>query len=153
MSSDPETLGSWPKRVSRPMLFMGIAELYSKRSTCRRGSVGVVATRDGRIVAAGYNGATSGQDHCLEKGCILVDGHCVRAVHAEANLVAWAARIGTSLLGTGIYTTTQPCLSCSKLLVNAGVAWVVFGADYEGAGMELIENLDLEVRRYHATDA
>lgn len=134
-------------RTQRSELFMGIAKLYAERSTCKRGHVGAVAVREGRVVAAGYNGAPSGQRHCLEIGCELVNEHCVRAVHAEANLVAWAARTGTPLLGTGVWSTTRPCLACTKLLANAGVVGVVFLEDYVEETPILYDQF-LEVRRY-----
>jgi len=119
------------KRLSRPELFMHIASLYASRSTCRRASVGAVAIRDGRVVAAGYCGAPTGQPHCLDKECVVVDGHCTRSVHAEANLVSWAARTGTPLEDVEIYCTHFPCLNCAKLLRNAGVRYVVWEKPYE----------------------
>lgn len=140
---------SQPHRIPRTDLFYGIAELYGKRSTCPRAQVGAVAVREGRVVAAGYNGAPAGHKHCTEVGCelhytyigegapdawALKDGrveigvtpedseeHCTRSVHAEANLVSWAAREGIRLRGTQIYLTHTPCEHCSKLLINAGV--------------------------------
>ena len=132
-------------RISRERLFMGVADLYADRATCIRGRVGAVAVRGGRIVATGYNGAPAGLVHCLDEGCLEVNGHCVRAVHAEANLVAWAAREGIPLLGVTLYCTTQPCLPCSKLLVNAGVKTVYYRDDYDGEAMELVEDLGLEL--------
>lgn len=140
------------ERMPRHTLYMGVADLYSQRATCRRASVGAVAVRDGRIIAAGYNGAPAGLVHCLEEGCILVAGHCVRAVHAEANLVSWAARTGTALDQVEIYTTSQPCLACAKLLVNAGVVRVVFRDRYSGDRMDLIQDLGLKVEHISATE-
>lgn len=45
--------------------------------------------------------------------------------HAEANLVAHAAR--SVLSGATVYVTHAPCCDCAKLLINAGVAKVVYG--------------------------
>lgn len=64
----------------------------------------------------------------------MVDGHCVRTIHAEANAVASAARHGTSIEGATAYVTTKPCWTCLKLLASAGVERVVYaeayGSDY-----------------------
>lgn len=117
-------------RLSRPQLFMEVARLYGRRSSCPRASVGVVAVQAGRIVSAGYAGAPSGQPHCLDVGCRIVDDHCVRSVHAEANMVAWAARTGTSLEGSEIYCTHFPCLSCAKLVGNVGVQRFIYDQPY-----------------------
>lgn len=106
-------------RLSREKLFMHVAFLYGERSSCVRAKVGVVAVREGRIVAAGYCGAPQSQPHCLDVGCDLEDDRCVRTVHAEANLVAWAARTGTPLEGCEVYCTYYPCYTCAKLIANA----------------------------------
>jgi dCMP deaminase len=60
----------------------------------------------------------------------MVNGHCVRTTHAEANAIAQAARHGVSLAGSTAYATYQPCLSCTKLLISAGVARIVYGHAY-----------------------
>jgi dCMP deaminase len=119
------------RRLSRPRLYMEAATLYSRRSSCLRAHVGVVAVRDGRIIAAGYAGAPAGERECMLDGCIIENEHCTRSVHAEANLIAWAARTGTALEGTDIYCTHYPCLTCAKLLHNAGVDSVVWLYPYE----------------------
>jgi dCMP deaminase len=123
-------------RMSRPELYMNVAHLYGRRSSCTRANVGVIAVRDGRIVAAGYCGAPSGQPHCIDVGCDVVDDHCVRTVHAEANMVAWAARTGISLAGCEAYGTHLPCLVCAQLIANAGIKRFIYREPYH-------DNLDL----------
>ena len=63
-----------PKKThSRPSwdeYFLQMAELASQRATCLRRRVGAVLVKDKRILATGYNGAPSGLEHCLEKGCL-----------------------------------------------------------------------------------
>lgn len=133
-------------RVHRRALFFNIAKEFARRGTCTRLSVGAVACMDGRIVSSGYVGAPAGQPHCSEVGCEVVDGHCVRTIHAEANVVAFAARAGLSLKGTELYTTHRPCLSCSKLIVNSGIVEVFYDLDYgDESGVELLWNLDVRV--------
>ncbi len=46
-------------------------------------------------------------------------------VHAESNALLTAGRFGASTDGTTVYTTDQPCFSCSKELIQAGVVKVV----------------------------
>lgn len=118
------------ERLPRHSLFMMTAELFGRRSSCPRANVGCVATLEGRIIASGYVGAPHGLPHCLEVGCELENGHCVRTVHAEANLIAWAARIGTSLLGSTVWCTHSPCRRCAQLLSNAGVEKLVYQDRY-----------------------
>jgi len=67
----------------------------------------------------------------MQEGCIIENSKCVRSVHAEANLVSWAARTGTKLEFAEIYCTHFPCLNCAKLLHNAGVRFVVWDLPYK----------------------
>ena len=77
--------------------FMQIAHTVGTRATCPRASVGCVLVRDHRILTTGYNGAPRGVAHCTEVGCTLVNEHCLRATHAEANAVVQGALHGVSL--------------------------------------------------------
>ncbi|HWT04728.1 MAG TPA: cytidine/deoxycytidylate deaminase family protein [Xanthomonadales bacterium] len=110
--------------------FMEIARTVATRATCPRASVGAVMTRERRILTTGYNGAPRGVSHCREAGCILVDGHCLRATHAEANAIVQGALHGVSLQGATAYCTHQPCAGCSKLLISAGIVRIVYADAY-----------------------
>lgn len=154
MSSDiPEVPSSSRTRASRPELFMGVAELYAQRSSCLRANVGAVAVRDGRIVATGYVGAPAGMPHCFDVGCeIGSDGGCTRSVHAEANMIAWAARTGTALEGTTLWCTHLPCPTCAKLIGNAGIAAVIWKYAYRStAGHALLNQMGVDVYNYELT--
>jgi dCMP deaminase len=117
---------------------MEIARTVATRATCPRASVGAVFTRKRRILTTGYNGAPRGVDHCLDVGCIMVDGHCLRATHAEANAIVQGALHGVSLEGATAYCTHQPCAGCSKLLISAGVERIVYRDAYPDAVAELL---------------
>jgi len=130
------------ERLDRTSLFMEVARLYAQRSTCLRAHVGAVAVRDGRIICAGYNGAPAGTSHCLDVGCELGSEQiCTRAVHAEANLIAWAARTGVALLGTTLVCTHAPCRNCAKLILNAGFAYVTYERTYHDDGLMLLKGI------------
>jgi dCMP deaminase len=112
---------------------MEIARTVATRATCPRARVGAVLTRDRRILTTGYNGAPRGVQHCTDVGCLMVDGHCQRAVHAEANAIVQGALHGVSLEGATAYCTHQPCAGCSKLLISAGVVRIVYADAYPDA--------------------
>lgn len=118
------------QRPSWDEYFIGIAEQVAKRSTCPRAAVGAVIVKDRRILTTGYNGAPMGLPHCTEVGCLMVDGHCVRTLHAEQNAIIQAALHGVSVQGSTMYVTHQPCLNCAKMIINAGIVRVVYGGDY-----------------------
>lgn len=113
--------------------FMEIARSVATRATCPRASVGAVLTRDRRILTTGYNGAPRRVGHCTEVGCLMVDGHCLRATHAEANAIVQGALHGVSLEAATAYCTHQPCAACSKLLISAGVRRIVYADAYPDA--------------------
>lgn len=123
-------------------IYMEVCHVLSKRSTCTRGHVGSILIRDRRIVATGYNGAPPHLPHCIDVGCDVPpdneDAGCQRAVHAEANVIAFAARTGQGTEGSDLYCTHGPCFRCAQLIVCAGIERVVFEIPYR-----LPEGLDL----------
>ena len=110
--------------------FIKIAMDVAERSTCDRAHVGAVLVRDKRILTTGFNGSPSGQEHCDTIGHLLVDGHCVRTIHAETNAIIQAALHGVSTKGATCYVTHFPCINCTKTLINAGIVRIVFTNDY-----------------------
>lgn len=112
-------------RPSKDQYFMDLAIQVATRATCPRKHVGCVLVREGHVLATGYNGSMVGEDHCDDVGCDIVEGHCVRTVHAEANALAQAARHGTRVKLATAYITAYPCWGCFKLLANAGIQRVI----------------------------
>jgi dCMP deaminase len=110
--------------------FMKIAQDVAARSTCDRAFVGTVLVREKRILTTGFNGSPAGLPHCKEVGHLMVDGHCVRTIHAEANAIIQAALHGVSTKDSTCYVTHFPCLSCAKMLINAGIVRLVYGNQY-----------------------
>lgn len=106
--------------------FMQMALLAKKRSTCASRHVGAVIVVDNNVVSIGYNGSASNMPHCINEGCLLENGKCVRSVHAEQNALIQAAKKGTATEGATLYSTWRPCAVCSKLLPAAGIKRVVF---------------------------
>ena len=92
--------------MTRPnwdLYFIRIAKEVAARATCRRASVGAVIVKDNHILATGYNGAPAGEPHCTEEGCKMLDGHCIRATHAEENAIIQAAKFGIPVEGATLY--------------------------------------------------
>jgi len=92
--------------MSRPdwdLYFIRIAKEVASRSTCPRAAVGAVIVKDNKIISTGYNGVVSGRPHCEDIGCIMEDGHCQKAVHAEINAIIQATHNGLALDGATLY--------------------------------------------------
>ncbi len=118
------------ERISWDQYFMAQSQLLALRSTCTRLMVGASIVRDKRIIAGGYNGSVSGSIHCIDEGCYVVDGHCVRTVHAEANALLQCAKFGVPTQDADVYVTHFPCLQCSKQLIQAGIKTIYYKEDY-----------------------
>ena len=117
-------------RVSWKDYFMNIAREVATRSTCDRKHVGAVIVREKTILSTGYNGSIKGLPHCNEVGCEMVDGHCVRTTHAEANAIVQAAKNGIQINQSEIYVTASPCYDCFKLIANAGINVIYYDEFY-----------------------
>jgi dCMP deaminase len=120
---------------------MQITFQVARRSTCPRAAVGAIIVREKRILTTGYNGSPTGLPHCTEVGCLMVNGHCVRTLHAEQNVIIQGALHGVDVSRSTIYVTHQPCLVCAKMIVNAGVERVVYAGDYpDGIARSFLED-------------
>ncbi len=108
--------------------FLRLAYLAATRATCARKHVGaLIVTPDKRVAATGYNGAPAGQPSCDEIGHEMVEGHCVRTLHAESNAIDYAGR---ATVGCVLYATVVPCYDCAKRIVNAGINRVIYDEFY-----------------------
>lgn len=124
--------------MSRPnwtQYLMRMAYTAAERSTCRKtvdGTGCIIADTDHRVLASGYNGSMPRAPHCEDVGHLLLDGHCIRTVHAESNAIADAARRGIAVNSAVAYCILQPCKDCLKLMAAAGIFKVVFSELYVG---------------------
>ena len=135
------------ERITWDQFFMAQSHLLALRSTCTRLAVGATIVREKRIIAGGYNGSISGDEHCIEKGCYVVDNHCVRTVHAETNALLQCAKYGTPANGADMYVTHFPCLPCTKTIIQAGIRNVYYATDYKNNpyALELFEKAGVNV--------
>lgn len=138
--------------------FMDIARLVATRSTCRRRLVGAVLVREKRILTTGYNGAPGGLAHCLETGCLREERgipsgerqELCRGLHAEQNAIIQAAMHGVAVPGATIYVTCQPCVTCTKMLINCRVRRIVCAGEYpDEFAREMLAEAGLEFNPLH----
>ncbi|MBL1229541.1 ComE operon protein 2 [Enterococcus sp. BWB1-3] len=118
------------ERIPWDQYFMAQSVLLALRSTCTRLEVGATIVRDKRIIAGGYNGSVSSDVHCIDDGCYVVDGHCVRTIHAEMNAILQCAKFGIPTDQAEIYVTHFPCLQCTKMILQAGIKKIHYLKDY-----------------------
>lgn len=138
--------------------FILIAKLVASRSTCLRRHVGAVLVKDRQILSTGYNGAPKNVPHCDVTGCLreqlkIPSGErheMCRGAHAEINAIAQAAATGTSTTGSELYCTHEPCIYCTKAIINAGCKRIVFLYAYpDELARSIIKDSGVEIMHYN----
>ncbi len=137
------------RRPDREELWMRRAYDIGHMTRCLRREVGAIFVRDDIAISEGYNGPPRGSPHCKDLGgCVRAKRNVpsgerqelCRGGHAESNGVANAAFNGISLKGATCYVTTFPCVTCTKILINAGVTTIVYNSSYnDELSAEMIE--------------
>lgn len=145
------------QRPSWDEYFMQITRQVATRSTCLRRQVGAIIVHNKRIIATGYNGGPAGMAHCLDVGCLreqrgIPSGQqqeLCRGIHAEQNAIIQAARYGLPIDGSVLYCTTQPCVLCAKMIVNAGIVELVYEQGYpDELARSILQESGMLVRRF-----
>ncbi len=147
-------MDKWDKR------FIELAKTIASWSSCYQDNrkIGAVIVKNKRILTTGYNGAPAGISSCVERG------ECLRrnmnipsgtrhelcyAIHAEQNAIIQAARLGVSIDGATLYCTHQPCVICAKMIVNSGIARIVYIEGYpDEFSLALIQEAGVLLERY-----
>ena len=76
-----------------------------------------------------------------------------RAAHAEMAALCDAARRGVSVRGCTLYTTLFPCHECTRLIIAAGIAEVVYAEPYpKGLTKEMFADLISDGENTHRED-
>ncbi len=147
-------MNKWDER------FMQLAETVAGWSSCFQENrhVGAVVVKDKRILTTGYNGASSGIESCAERGeCLrrvknIASGtmqEVCYAVHAEQNAIIQAAKLGIGLEGAVMYVTHQPCVICTRMIINSGIKTVIYKNGYpDDFALELFSKSDVKLIKY-----
>jgi dCMP deaminase len=108
--------------------FLHIAFAVAKRSKDPSTQIGVVIVdSSNHIVSTGYNGfppsASDDRSYWQDR-----EKKYPRVIHAEANAIAHAAKVGISLEGATLYCTHKVCNKhgCARMIIAAGIKNVVY---------------------------
>ena len=146
-------IGEMTDRIPWDDYFMSLAKTAATRSACLSRKVGAILVRDHRIIAMGYNGTPSGIPECKkcerpESGKELLD---CRACHAEENAIMQCALYGPSTIGADLYSTTQPCFHCAKLIIQARIRSVYYLESYpDYRGTKMLKEANIPVIQWSA---
>lgn len=116
--------------------------------------IGAILLKDKKVLFIGFNRPLpSDQTHNIfgdprSNFDYGVSFELSKFIHAEANIIAQAAKKGIALEGTEIYVTTYPCPVCAKSIALSGIKKVYYTEGYslldaedilKGAGVSLIK--------------
>lgn len=145
--------GNPTKKILRPSweeFWFTMALFYSTRGTCDRLKAAcILVDKNNRLLGAGYNGSLPGDSHCDQVGHLMVDGHCIRTLHAEVNAIMHS--IG-DLEGATAYVLGTPCIDCVKKLLVKKVKKILFTKNYNNKArggeyiFELAKNQAAEIK-------
>jgi dCMP deaminase len=141
---------------ARAVYYMSLAVAVRNNANCWGSEVGAALVRNDRVISTGYNGTPAKFINCREGGCLrceerhkldedpnyesahreVMEGKALDicfCVHAEQNALLSAAKHGIEVDGSVLYVTHQPCFSCLKESIQAGVRQVIFLKAWYGA--------------------
>jgi dCMP deaminase len=119
-----------------PRGLMAAAQELAGRSSDWWRQVGAIAVRGDDLLGSAWNRHhpteyapyTDGDPRdSFSRG---VRSDLTTAMHAEAGLIARAARDGVSLRGADLFVTTFPCPACARLVAEAGFGRCFFAGPY-----------------------
>ena len=123
--------------------YIKMAFVWADNSYCKRRKVGALIVKDRMIISDGYNGTPAGFENVCEDES---ENTKTYVLHAEANAITKVAKSHNSSQGSTLYITDSPCIECAKLIIQAGIARVVYSRKYRITdGLELLERAGIEV--------
>ncbi|KFF75872.1 CMP deaminase [Chryseobacterium sp. P1-3] len=125
--------------------YLKMAQEWAKLSYCKRKQVGALIVKDRMIISDGYNGTPSGFENCCEDEEGKTHWY---VLHAEANAILKLAASTQSAKGATLYLTLSPCKECSKLILQAGIARLVYINEYsDDDGISFLRNHNIEIEQ------
>ncbi|MDO8430099.1 MAG: deoxycytidylate deaminase [bacterium] len=101
----------------------------SSRSTCPRAHVGCALFSKNKVIkGTGYNGARAGAPQCDQVGCLIINGHCMSASHAEDNAILFSRN--SDITDGYSFVTIRPCRRCFDLHSAVGIKHVYYLDEY-----------------------
>lgn len=155
------------KQLAFDKRYLRMAQIWAENSYAIRRQVGCLIVKDNSIISDGYNGTPSGFENVCEDAICQKpdDPYCsggpecfncefVKLVtkpyvlHAEANAILKLAKGTNHADGATLYVTDEPCLECSKMIIQSGIRRVVYSREYHThAGTKLLKRAGIIVEQ------
>lgn len=122
--------------------YLRMAMIWAENSYCKRRQVGALIVKDKMIISDGYNGTPSGFENVCEEDNVTKP----YVLHAEANAITKIARSSNNADGSTLYVTDEPCIECSKLIIQSGIRRVIYAREYRlHDGVALLKRANIDV--------
>lgn len=122
--------------------YLRMASIWAENSYCKRRQVGALIVKNNMIISDGYNGTPSGFENICEENDVTKP----YVLHAEANAITKIARSNNNSDGATLYVTDEPCIECSKLIIQAGIRRVVYAREYRlHDGLQLLKRAGIDI--------
>ena len=131
---------------------MLLAYKASEKSSDWWRQVGAVITSQDGIIAIAHN------EHPLSPHAVYAFGDIrdhipsgeksdvSSTLHAEKNAIALAARVGSPLESTSIYTTVFPCADCARIIAKTGISKCFFHTGHANFdGVQILQAHNIEI--------
>lgn len=149
----PETEGSITRERFNQDIMRSAFRLATRSPDWWR-QIGALLVREGEVLVAAFNRHVPCEQSAYLEGdprSNFEQGQCIEcsgALHAEAGIVAEAARRGLSMDGCNLYVTTFPCPPCAYLCAHTGIRRLYYADGYSlVAGAETLQANDVEIIR------
>lgn len=115
---------------------MKIANVEADKSADWWRQIGAVLVKEGEVVYKNWNKHLPSDFHLAYNGDPRSNfdrgerPDIYTSLHAEAGIIAKAAKEGLALEGTSMYTSTFPCPNCARLIAEAGIRTVYYQKGY-----------------------
>lgn len=119
-------------------------KMEGEKSSCIWRRLGAAIIRDGKVLLMDHNDHVPSQHSSFAEGDPRNNFHkgigieYSTSFHAEARLIAEAAKRGLSLEGASLYTSTFPCPPCAKLVAYSGIKKIYYADGYSILDQERI---------------
>ncbi len=140
------------KSLDRTFMRQAVSEAAHSPDWWRQ--IGAVFVKDGKSIIATYNKHLPNEQSAYHYGDprsnFEVGEHidCSLALHAEAGIVAEAARKGISMDGGDLYVSTFPCPICAGICSHTGIKRLFYMEGYSlVSGAESLEAKGVEIIR------
>lgn len=135
--------------------YLNMAHKLASKSHCiRRKACAILVPANGTHIVSSINNPFPDITLCEKNGCLrdllkIESGtrtDICRCIHCETNVIVQCAKEGISPVGATVYTTLYPCLSCARVLIEAGIKRVVYSDPYpDDRAKELFQRANIQV--------